>query len=474
MKLVLAAYIIILLQVKFLNAQEFYKGTTMGFVEHLEEYGNIVFKEDGIAKDPFQSIADHGGNMVRFRIDLPPYANNYSVGYPDPDFRSPEKVKLGIQRAKDSGLKTLLTFGYVSHALDTSEMLNNYVAPLAWQAIANDIEKLKDSVYTHTYQVLEEYVNSGLIPEIVSIGNETNWRMLEPNKVEDDLEEWDASRNVALLNSGAKAVRDINLNYNLTIKVALHIADTKHLNWWMDEHAPHNPDYDIMCVSHYHGWHSLGSFNNWKEVIDWLKNNYKKDFLILETAQLFTSGWNDTHVNILGTDNIPVGYPNPPTIETQRKYLKDFAQEIFDAGGLGLIVWGGEWVASDTCLIYADQWGAGSSWENKTFWDFDNNLHDGINWMNDVNTSTASVLKNKVEVYPNPTNQGYVSINPYSVTLQKAELFTLGGQLVHQSTLEQHSGISLTLDLSVFEPGMYVLKLTGIDNNIITEKLVIE
>ena len=64
-------------------------------------------------------------------------------------------------------------------------------------------------------------------------------------------------------------------------------------------------------------------------------------------------------------------------------YLRDLAQEILDAGGLGVIVWGGEWVGSTT-FIYGSQWSPGSSWENKAFWDFDHNLHDGINWMMDV------------------------------------------------------------------------------------------
>ncbi|WP_406684597.1 arabinogalactan endo-1,4-beta-galactosidase [Seonamhaeicola sp. MEBiC1930] len=365
------------------NSNEFYKGTTMGFISHIEAYGNVIYKENGVPKDPFQSIFDHGGNMVRFRIDLPPFANQYSQGYPDPDFRSPENVKLGIQRAKIAGLNTLLTFSYHSMALETNQKLNNYVAPLNWQSIVTDIEKLKDSVYMHTYSILEDYVSSGLVPKIVSIGNETNWRILEANISENDLAVYNAARTVSLLNSGTKAVNDINAKYDTSIKRVCHIFGASNLKWWLSEHMPHGLDFDVMALSHYHGWHSLGDFNNWTEVIDWLKDEYNKDFLMLETAQLFTTGGNDTHVDILGANNIPVGYENPPTTNTQKEYLKDFGQELINAGGLGLIVWGGEWVGSD-CLIYPDQWGVGSSWENKAFWDFNYNLHDGVNWMNEI------------------------------------------------------------------------------------------
>ncbi len=152
----------------------------------------------------------------------------------------------------------------------------------------------------------------------------------------------------------------------------------------METHMPYDLDFDIMGLSHYHEWTPvLNDYSSWNDVGTWLKSKYNKKFMILETAQLFITGQNDDHINILGLGNIPNGYPNPPTVATQRLYLKDFSQEILDAGGLSVIVWGGEWVGSNT-LIYADQWGAGSSWENKAFWDFNQNLHDGINWMQDV------------------------------------------------------------------------------------------
>jgi arabinogalactan endo-1,4-beta-galactosidase len=361
----------------------FYKGTTMGFISHQETYGGVVFKENGVPKDPFKSIADHGANIARVRIDLPPYASSYTKGHADVDFESPKKVKIELQRAKNAGLKTLVTFGYQSKALDDANRLNNYVAPLAWQSIATDVEKLKDSVYQHTTKVLEDYIKSGLTPEIVAIGNETNERFLEPNMKEADLPKYSVVRTVKLLNAGTKAVRDLNKKYGLNMKIACHIFSAASLKFWLKSHVSNGLDFDIMGISHYHAWHSLGDFKSWKDVVGFVKTTYKKDFMIMETSQLFTTNGNDAHVDILGTENIPAGYINPPTTNTQKKYMKDFAQEIYDAGGIGVIYWGGEWVGSKT-LIYADQYGAGSSWENKAFWDFNHNLHDGVNWMNEI------------------------------------------------------------------------------------------
>mgnify|MGYP000512607522 CR=1 FL=1 len=359
----------------------FYKGTTMGFAKHQEEFGNVVFKEEGKPKDPYLSLYDHGANIARFRIDLPPYKNNYTIGEVDLDYRSPKKVKSEIQRSEKAGLKTLLTFSYKSMALEEKNLKNEYVAPLEWQPIANDLGKLKAAVYKHTYDILKDYVNSGIEPAIVSIGNETNWRFIEQNMTEDELPAYDSSRVVALLNSGTKAVRDINKEYSLDMKIVIHLFDASKIKWWLGEHL--GLDYDVLGLSHYHELHKMGDFTSWRAVVKWVKSTYKKDFMILETAQLFRQGGNDSHVDILGLENIPSGYINPPTTATQRLYLKDLGQEILDAGGLGLIVWGGEWVGSEV-RVYADKWGQGSSWENKAFWEFDHNLHDGVNWMQDV------------------------------------------------------------------------------------------
>lgn len=361
----------------------FYKGSYMAYVAHQETNGNVVFKENGVPKDAFQSIADHGANIVRLRIDNPPYNSSYTVGYADVDFGSPEKVKIEMQRAQNAGLKTLLTFGYQSMALDDDERLNPYVAPLAWQSFASDIDQLSEAVYNHTSVVLEDYINSGLVPEIVSIGNETNQRFLEPNMLESDLPPYSVVRTVKLLNAGTKAVRDLNSRYGLDMKIACHLFDAAFLKTWLKTHVRNGLDFDILGLSHYHAWHSLGDFMSWTDVVGYVKSKYNKEFLIMETAQLFRNGGNDSHVDILGVENIPLGYENPPTTNTQKEYLKDLAQELYDAGGVGVIYWGGEWVGSNT-LIFPDEFGAGSSWENKAFWDFDHNLHDGVNWMNEI------------------------------------------------------------------------------------------
>ncbi len=120
----------------FAWSQELYLGGTMGFTDYLEKRCGIVFKENGVPRDPFQSMADHGATIVRLRVDHPPFSSSYSGGEMV-DHKSWQNVKIGMQRAVDAGLKVLLTFGYTSWALEDSQKLNPYVAPLAWQEIAH-------------------------------------------------------------------------------------------------------------------------------------------------------------------------------------------------------------------------------------------------------------------------------------------------------------------------------------------------
>lgn len=358
-----------------------YIGTSLGFADYLEERCDIVFREEGYPADPFMSMARHGASILRIHVGHPPFSNSYSEGE-RVDHHSVDMAGRSLRRVKNAGLKSMLTFTYQSFALEDEDQQNIYVAPLAWQPVASDTEKMVDSVYTFTYAVLDHYCEEGLIPEIVSVGQESTWHRLMPNVPEDELPPYDPARSVAIHNAGARAVRDIAMKYDTAIKVCFHMRGPSVTKWWLEEHWPYGPDLDMIGISLYHGWNfdDYAGFESLGEYVQAITGTYDIEFIVMETAQMFRTGGNDAHVDILGTDLIPPGYPNPPTTETQKQYLADLTGEVLESGGSGVLAWGGDWVASD-CYIYADRWGKGSSWENKAFWDFNNNLHDGVNWM---------------------------------------------------------------------------------------------
>ena len=377
----------------------FYRGTTLAYAEEMMLCGTD-FRENGVTTSPYVSVKNHGGNMIRVAMALPPYENDITLANSAPGgnkrftARTFEGVKSQMQKVKAEGMESLLTFNLASQVLNPDQKLNNYVAPLAWQPIAADLPKLTDSVYKYVYSNLKKLVGDGLVPKLITIGNETNWRICEPNIVDSSLPTYDPSRPVAILNAGTKAVRDINKEMGLNMKVGIHLAGANNIKFWMGKHGSLGLDYDFLALSHYnsYGDNKMGTFTSWADVVRYMKVNYNKDFMIIETSQNFTPRNSDNVANLYA-DNVMVptgfGYPVPSTTETQRKYMADFGQQLYNAGALGLIYWGGDFVGTNNCILF-DAVGVGSSWDNKAFWENDPtnikvvNLHDGINWMSDI------------------------------------------------------------------------------------------
>ena len=349
----------------------YYVGLSMDFVPYLEKKG-IVYKDNGKPKDPFESIKDHGANIVRLTVMFPPFETEHSKGQPPVDWGSFENVTENIRRAKKYGLNVFLTFTYKGFG---EHKIHN-TAPKEWAHIS-DANVLEKKVYQYTYEKLKFLGKENLLPEFVSIGNEINTDFLAPVQKQDYA--LDAKRNALLINAGLQAVKDISKTYDKDIKTAMHLFAPEHIKWWVEQHWPAGlKNFDVIAVSYYYGWHKMGQWESFEQLIGWLKTEYNKEFIILETSSPWTNKTSDKRINIFG--NVPPGYPNPPTKAGQKKYLTDLTREVIAAGGLGVIYWGGEWVGSDI-YVFPDKYGKGSSWENNTFWDFDNNLHEGIDWM---------------------------------------------------------------------------------------------
>ncbi len=60
--------------------------------------------------------------------------------------------------------------------------------------------------------------------------------------------------------------------------------------------------------------------------------------------------------------------------------MKSLTQKVISAGGSGIIVWEPGWITSGLVT----QYGTGSAWENSTFFDFNGNALEAINFMTDA------------------------------------------------------------------------------------------
>ena len=360
----------------YYQPDEFAMGVDLSYVNQVEDHGG-TYRDSAQIRDPYRIMKEHGANFIRVRLwHNPTWVRDVYGGGNIPLYSGLADVEKTIQRAKDWGMAVNLDF----HYSDTWADPGNQIPPKAWQDIT-DLQVLKDSVYNYTFSVLSKLNAAGLMPEMIQIGNETNCGMMmtETKAGFPNLNACDGHWQElgAVINSGIKAVRDVEANSTVKTKVALHVADPKNLDWWFGNiiAAGEVTDFDILGMSYYPLWHTTISFNDLPPLITQLKNAYLRKVMILETAYPWIAGGSDSYNNLFGGQTPLTGYPFTPAGQSQ--FLIDLTQKVMNAGGSGIMYWEPAWISSQM----KDPWGTGSSWENCTFFDFNGNTLPAIDFM---------------------------------------------------------------------------------------------
>lgn len=358
----------------------FYRGVTMSFASYLEEVGGETYKEGGVAKDPYYSVRDHGGNMIRLLLEPEGFVRTPgmdAIQAPDVDWQEMKRVKKDMLRAKQAGLEVFLT---LKPEKTIARCWLNDDGTIPERSV------LGQKLYDWCYATLDELYAQGTLPAIVSIGNETNaWFMVPESYMEAGNEQYDYEGNVYFLNRGLQAVRDFCKAKGVSIKTACHIFSPSNIRWWCQEHYDRGlKNCDILALSWYVGYpgHSMGEWKDYASIVQWLRTNPKMYLFLLETSYPYTLENADKQTNVYYADQ------DWATGETsaakQRAFLSEMASELNKAGALGMITWGNESLPTD-CYIYAnDDYGRGSSWDNNSYWDASCNLHEGIDWMKSI------------------------------------------------------------------------------------------
>jgi arabinogalactan endo-1,4-beta-galactosidase len=361
-----------------LQVEDFYFGADLSYVNQILDFGG-VFKDGGEAGDPYRILKDHGTNLARFRLWHNPQWTKDVYGAEGRQlYNDLLDVEKSITAAKTQGLEVLLDFHYSDVWADPG----NQKIPVAWEEITS-IEVLEDSVYNYTFKTLKYLADKGLMPEFVQVGNETNCGMMYSEapanfpklNVCDD--QWQNLGKV--VNGAISAIRDVDAQVAVETKVILHVADPVNVQWWFDNIVTKGSvtDFEIIGFSYYPVWHNGISIKNLGAAVSNFKNRYSRDIMILETAYPWTPDGNDNYKNIFGASQALGGYPL--TVQGQKSMMHDITQQMITGGGIGIIYWEPAWITSEM----KDLWGTGSSWENCTFFDFNGNLHEGIDFIND-------------------------------------------------------------------------------------------
>lgn len=372
----------------------FYKGTTMSFASYMQDVG-LVYRENGVPTDPYESIARHGANVVRLQLDMVPF-DDYE-GHKI-DWQSYDRVAADAKRAAAHGLDIILTLKPDYDRYSATSATHNML-PEEWRGKSDS--EIGDALYEWVFESLRSLAGEGILPVIVAVGNEVNLNFLSPDG------RYDTARTAALLRRGHQAVRDYAAEYNPSVLSAVHVADPSKGDSFVSAlTAAGATDYDIVAMSYYPGsdiGHKMGIYTSFKTLASYYKTAYDKRIMVLETAYSFTTGskngsykgdWCSNAYNYPDWDDAAneVNY----TPARQRAWLRALAEDIKAGGGVGLVTWGTESLPDEATGLadghgkglytYPAAWGYGSTWENNSYWDFtdDNNLHEGIDWLSDI------------------------------------------------------------------------------------------
>ncbi|MFN8589112.1 MAG: glycosyl hydrolase 53 family protein [Candidatus Eisenbacteria bacterium] len=257
------------------------------------------------------------------------------------------------RRAHEAGMRVLLDLHYSDTWADPAHQS----PPAAWASLAP--ATLADSVRTYTRDVLAAFVAQGTPPEWVQLGNEVDGGML-----------WDTGRLrggrftlesrtafAALLRAAADGA---HAGSPATTRV-IHYAnggDRDGAEEFFAQLEERGVPFDAIAVSYYPWWH--GTPQQLERTLRALAARFRRDVLVAETAQPWTTQWFDDTHNAAG--KLPA-FAHPATPEGQRDFareLRAIVTRIPDGRGIGVWWWEPAWLALP---------GAPSPWENCTLFD---------------------------------------------------------------------------------------------------------
>lgn len=247
----------------------FAKGADVSWVTEMEASGKKFYTSASTEKECMDLMKSLGMNTIRLRV----WVNPTSA------WNAAADVVAKAVRAKNLGLRVMIDF----HYSDTWADPGHQTKPAAWAAM--DLAGLKTALAAHTTDVLNQLKTSGVTPEWVQVGNETNDGMLWP--------EGKASTNMAnyaqLVAAGYDAVKAVFAN----AKVIVHVSngfDNALFRWNLDGLKNNGGKFDMIGLSLYPtvaNWSTLNTqcLANMNDLV----TRYGKEVMVVEVGMPWDS-----------------------------------------------------------------------------------------------------------------------------------------------------------------------------------------
>ena len=251
-------------------------GADVSWVQEQEDLG-VIFTENGVEKDFFQILSDHGFNAIRLRLfNDPGQPDGYQFAWgvrADPYCDLAHTIEIA-KRVKNAGMYFMLNF----HYSDTWADPGTQAKPAAWANLT--FEELKQALYEYTKDVIRAFAASGCLPDMVQLGNEITSGLLFPDGKTYDPDNW--GQTAELLIAAADAAREAAPG----IRIVLHLdraGDNETTVWWLEEALSRGVTFDVLAQSAYTLWQ--GEPASWRENFSLLAEQYPElSFVVAEYA----------------------------------------------------------------------------------------------------------------------------------------------------------------------------------------------
>lgn len=296
------------------------------------------WKDAGLSQDVLSLFRNHGVNMIRLRpSSAPPYVDPSVTGCQgNACFAETESQDLDLaRRAKNLGMSIELTLLFDGGSSQS--------VPPAWAA--DTLQQAQADLYAYVKSEVERYRSAGVMPDLVSIGNEVDTgflgRLGSPTSAQ-------FGNFAALQISGMQAVSDASSDPALGLPLprpltCIHITPAWDLTSFFTLVKQNSIPYDVICQSYYPFFHGpltdtqASMANPFAKPVeqDVLMNavaQIGKPIFLIETGEHYESGFDA---------NDPWYAPSVPN---QRQFLLDL-QGVMNGlpgnSGMGIEYWDG-------------------------------------------------------------------------------------------------------------------------------------
>jgi len=309
-----------------------------GAAEGIPRSASGATRDAGISQDVLSIFRNHGINMVRLRpSSAPPYVDPSATGCQgNACFAETESQDLDLaRRAKNLGMSIELTLLFDGGSSQS--------VPPAWAA--DTLQQAQADLYAYVKAEVERYRNAGVMPDLISIGNEVDTGFLgalgSPTGAQ-------FGNFAALQISGMQAVKDAASDPALGPPLprpltCIHITPAWDLASFFTLVKENGIPYDIICQSYYPFFHGpltdtqAAMANPFAKPIeeDALLRavaRIGKPIFLIETGEHYENGFeaNDPWYS--------------PSVPNQRQFLLDLQSVMNglpDNSGMGIEYWDG-------------------------------------------------------------------------------------------------------------------------------------